>query len=256
MDGLGVSRRTRGATPVQQSAKSLVQRVDLLPRKQPVQQRAKQRIERILDTTAELLDEIGFDSITTNLVAEQAGVDVASVYQYFPNKYAILYALRTRVAERDRALIESYDRELSSELDWVTFVDGLARYVFEHASVEPGATGIRRATQALPELRVVKNQSDEIAAAILATILKRRGFPVRGERLEAITRLLVETALAIFGLIRTGDPANPEALLEELTIMEKSYLLQCAKEEAEFYPENGESPPHTTPVDDSEVERR
>ena len=71
---------------VQQLAKPLVQRLDFLPRKQPVQQRAKQRVERILDATAELLEGIGFDSITTNLIAERAGVDVASVYQYFPNK--------------------------------------------------------------------------------------------------------------------------------------------------------------------------
>ena len=241
---------------MRQSAKPLGQRVGLLPRKQPVQQRAKQRIEHILDATAELLDERGFDSISTNLIAERAGVDVASVYQYFPNKYSILYALRTRIAERDRALIESYDREVSSYLDWVAFVDGLAKYVFEHTAAEAGATGIRRATQALPELRVIKNQSDEIAAAILATVLKRRGFPVRGERLEAITRILVETSLAVFGLIQTGDSANPEALLEELTIMGKSYLLQCAKEETKVSSENGESPPHTTRVDDSKVERR
>jgi hypothetical protein len=127
---------------------------------------------------------------------------------------------------------------VSSDLDWVTFVDGLAKYVFEHAAAEPGAMGIRRATQALPELRVVKNQSDEIAAVLLATILKRRGFPVRGERLQAITRILVETSLAVFGLIQTGDPANPEAFLEELTTMGKSYLLQCAKEETESGPEN------------------
>ena len=240
---------------VQQLAKPLVQRLDFLPRKQPVQQRAKQRVERILDATAELLEGIGFDSITTNLIAERAGVDVASVYQYFPNKYAILYALMTRLTERDRGLIESYDRKVSSDLDWVSFVDGLAEYVFKHTSAEPGAAEIRRATQAIPELRAVEKRSDTIAAAILATILERRGFPVHGERLEAITRVLVETALAVFCLIWTGAPANPEALLKELTLMEKSYLIACAKA-AESSPETGGSTPDAIPADDSEVERR
>ena len=59
---------------------------DLEPRRRPTARRARRTVGRILDATAALLDEVGFDAITTNLIAERAGVNVASLYKYFPNK--------------------------------------------------------------------------------------------------------------------------------------------------------------------------
>ena len=85
-------------------------------RTQPVQKRAQERRNLILDVTAELLDEVGQDDLTTILVAKRAGVSVGTLYHYFPNKYAIMYALAEQwVNEMDVALqrleavqIESY----------------------------------------------------------------------------------------------------------------------------------------------------
>ena len=75
------------------------QTVNLSPRKEPRQARAKRTFESILDATAGLLDEIGFDRLTTNLVAERAGVNIGSLYTYFPNKYALLNTLALRLSD-------------------------------------------------------------------------------------------------------------------------------------------------------------
>ena len=65
----------------------------LRPRSEPVQSRAKKQREKILSATSELLKTVGLDDLTTILVAKRVGVSVGTLYHYFPNKHAILFAL-------------------------------------------------------------------------------------------------------------------------------------------------------------------
>ena len=67
-----------------------------MPRKTPTQQRSRQMVEMILDGAARVLAERGYAEMTTNLVAQVAGVSVGSLYQYFANKDALLQALYAR----------------------------------------------------------------------------------------------------------------------------------------------------------------
>jgi len=67
-----------------------------LPRKTPQQHRSQATVEAILDAAAHLFCASGFDATSTNAIAERAGVSIGSCYQYFPNKLALLEALRER----------------------------------------------------------------------------------------------------------------------------------------------------------------
>lgn len=67
-----------------------------LPRKKPQQQRSQAMVEAILDAATESFCAGGFAGTTTNAIAERAGVSIGSFYQYFPNKLALLEALRER----------------------------------------------------------------------------------------------------------------------------------------------------------------
>jgi AcrR family transcriptional regulator len=73
------------------------------PRKTPTQRRAIETYGTILTAAAHILVERGVSGFTTNHVARRAGVPIGSVYQYFPNKDAILSALLRRQLERARA---------------------------------------------------------------------------------------------------------------------------------------------------------
>ena len=77
----------------------------LSPRKQPRQQRARDTVEVILQATTYILCKSGYDTMTTNMIAARAGVNIASLYQYFPNKQAIVAALMRRHVERLRGTI-------------------------------------------------------------------------------------------------------------------------------------------------------
>ena len=74
------------------------QQSDLSPRVRPVQKRAKETVDQILDNAAILLDEVGVDAFNTNLLAERAEVAVRSVYRYYPNKLAVIVGLAERQA--------------------------------------------------------------------------------------------------------------------------------------------------------------
>ena len=74
-------------------------RQPLLPRKQPRQERSRQMREDILQATLRVLQQEGPLKLTTERVADAAGISVGSLYQYFPNKQALIYALHTRTIE-------------------------------------------------------------------------------------------------------------------------------------------------------------
>jgi AcrR family transcriptional regulator len=63
------------------------------PRKRPRQARSRATVDSVLEATARVLVKHGFDGLTTNLVAQTAGVSIGSLYQYFPNKAALVGAL-------------------------------------------------------------------------------------------------------------------------------------------------------------------
>lgn len=65
----------------------------LKPRKKPVQVRSDVTVEAILTATIQVLLKSGLKQLTTTRVAERAGVSVGTLYQYFPNKDALLYAI-------------------------------------------------------------------------------------------------------------------------------------------------------------------
>ncbi|MET7440873.1 helix-turn-helix domain-containing protein, partial [Streptomyces sp. NPDC005568] len=69
-------------------------------RRAPVQRRSAERLTRILDACAELLDEVGYDGLSTRAVAQRAGVPIGSVYRFFGNKRAMADALAQRNLDR------------------------------------------------------------------------------------------------------------------------------------------------------------
>lgn len=73
------------------------------PRKRPRQARAQATVEAILEATAQLLSEVGYAKTTTNRIAERAGVSIGSLYEYFPNKDALLVALMEQVLDESFA---------------------------------------------------------------------------------------------------------------------------------------------------------
>lgn len=148
--------------------------VDVKPRKQPRQERSRSMEGILLEAAARVLEEDGAAGFNTNRVAERAGVSVGSLYQYFPNKAAILFRLHEQessvnVVEFDRILSDS-DRSPRAR------VTAAVRYFFETEALE---VPLRRS---LKLAEVYFRDSPEFAAIEHAVVLQIAAFLKRERR--------------------------------------------------------------------------
>jgi AcrR family transcriptional regulator len=101
----------------------------LQPRKEPRQARSRAMVDTILDAMSRVLVERGYAKTNTNLVAESAGISVGSLYQYFPNKDALIFALRERHVTRMLTLFEDVAAHIdgagSLHSDFEALIDAL-----------------------------------------------------------------------------------------------------------------------------------
>jgi len=109
-------------------------RADPFRRRRPTQRRAQETVEAILDAVIRLLKRAGVSAITTNSIAETAGVSIGSVYQYFPDKRAIFIALHERhIHQVDKVLRRKISESEGETLDCLvaSLLDGM---IEAHAS--------------------------------------------------------------------------------------------------------------------------
>ena len=85
----------------------------LSPRKLPTQERARRTYRAILEAGARILERQGYEALTTNHVADLAGVGIASLYEYFPNKHAL-------VAEIVRHVLDELLADLGASTQLIT----------------------------------------------------------------------------------------------------------------------------------------
>ena len=79
-------------------------------RRTPQQARGQQRIHKLLNAAEQIFAEVGYDNATTNAIAERADTSIGSLYQFFPNKEAILKAVILRYLAETRELFANFDQ--------------------------------------------------------------------------------------------------------------------------------------------------
>jgi len=145
----------------------------LSPRKLPSQDRSKASIARILQATRDLLKSGGPTAVTTPNIAAQSGVAVGSIYQYFPNKEAIIHALYETKLAHIRAIAS--DEQWQSESDWRTFFAKWIGAIKRGEALIDYDLSMNEAIQHYPGLAEVSQTHVEIFADLIAGQLKRLG---------------------------------------------------------------------------------
>ncbi len=194
------------------------------PRRLPVQARARATFEAILEASARVLVERGYDAASTNRVAEVAGVSIGTLYQYFPNKEALFVALIERHFDEQ---VELLQRMVGSLID-APLAEAVRAYVgalFEaHANDKAFHDAILQQVThlGLPAITRVHMVSRQIVQVYLEA---------HRERLR-----ITDTALAAFVLVSAVEgivhtlmfaPERPEldALSDEVSLMVLRYLV-------------------------------
>ncbi len=175
------------------------------PRKAPRQARAAATIEVILEGAAHILRKDGLGGLTTNHIAERAGVSIGSLYQYFPGKNAILAELMRR---KRSAMLDAF-RAVAADasLTLAQAVDGLIAAGIAHQLADPVLSlALEYAEVTLP----LQAETEDLKAALVgavAEVLGRHGIadPALAARdLVALARGMIDHA----GLYGERDPAS------------------------------------------------
>lgn len=193
----------------------------LEPRLRPATGRARKTVGRILDATASLLDEVGFDAITTNLIAQRADVNVASLYKYFPNKYAVLTALAERMRDEQVAMLAE---RLQPGSDWRAQLAGLLESFLDLFVSRPGFAELSLVLSSSAPLREIDEASVAAEAQVIADRLTSFGVTAGRADRQAIGRVVVEAARGVLPLARRTSPAGRKRLMRELQRMLEAYL--------------------------------
>lgn len=191
----------------------------LNPRRQPMQQRARERTQQILDITARLLEEVGIDDLTTILIAKELGISVGSLYHYFPNKHAILFALGERWLEEMTLAMNDIEALDVANLSLEKFVDAAIDRMLQVYKAQKAVLPLAQALWAIPELRDLDIEHDTLVISKLANIFKRMNFKGSKSELERIGRVYLESTHAVLLTIVTQKTVRSKRSLDDLKTM-------------------------------------
>jgi len=170
---------------------------DLAPRNAPVQGRSKLRSNQIIDATGELLERVGLDDLNTILIAKEVGISVGSLYHYFPNKHAILYAMGSRWLETVEAALDEIARWPVDDLPLETLVEQLLGRKLKTYKQHKAILSLVQAMFSVPELRELDEQHDELEISRMAEVFKRIGINRHLKERERLGRLYLEVTHSV-----------------------------------------------------------
>ncbi|WP_151479517.1 TetR/AcrR family transcriptional regulator [Streptomyces albicerus] len=191
-------------------------------RRAPVQRRSAERLTRILDACADLLDEVGYDALSTRAVALRAGVPIGSVYRFFGNKRAMADALAQRNLDVYTERVTRRLQETAPGGGWRAAMDAVLDEYLAMKRTAPGFTLVDFGNQipvgtrdAEPNTRVADRLTD-----MLSAVLNREP----DEDLRRTFLIAVEAADTLVQLAFRLDPSGDARVIDETRELLRAYL--------------------------------
>jgi AcrR family transcriptional regulator len=199
-----------------------------LERRAPRQQRSKDRVEAILEAALGLVVEHGAEALAMREVARRAGVQIGSIYQYFPSKAAIIRELARRNLERVHELLAREVEQLFAGRRRpapATAVNRVVDAYIAHYRDQPDAMAVWAGAQADPELHELEVEDTRSTARFmvppLAKVLRRDDE----EAIYALALLMSEVTSAAVRLALSVESPLREQLVKNLKAMLIATLL-------------------------------
>jgi AcrR family transcriptional regulator len=194
--------------------------VDALPagasllRNEPVQARSTARLTALLDAAAAVIAEIGYERLTTAMVAERAGASIGTVYRYFPDRIAVLQSLSARNLNEftSRGLSTVSDSKVESWADAIAAaVDAIAGFFRD----EPGFKSLRFGDVLDVRPRAAATTGNGTVAGQLTTLLSERFALADDDDLRLRVEVAIELADALLArAFAFGDTADEKFVAE------------------------------------------
>jgi AcrR family transcriptional regulator len=192
-------------------------------RRAPQQARGQRRIDAILDAAEQVLAESGYESVTTNAIAARADTSIGSLYQFFPNKDAILQALGMRYIDRCRETFAPLLSPAAVDLPMDVWID---RIVDALDSVQQSNVGFKElfGSATTPELAAADNAMHRQFIIGLDSALAARMPQLDPERRLVCAEVGVLTAEAIMPLLAESTGERRALVLSEMKALLTAYM--------------------------------
>jgi AcrR family transcriptional regulator len=211
-------------------------KLQISSRKQPQQARSNELVAAILDAAVQVLVKEGAPRFTTARVAEKAGVSVGSLYQYFPNKAAILFRLQSdewrQTSELLRSILE--DTRTSPEERLRTLVQAFIRSECEEAGMRVALDDAAPLYRDAPEAKEARKSGTRAVQLFMQEVLPKASNATRSLAGDLITTTLSKVGKQFSEIPRT--PAEIEAYAGAMADMFWSYLYNLSDRPAKRAP--------------------
>lgn len=205
---------------------------DLDIKTQPRQQRSVDTYEQILGATAELLGEVGIERLSTNLVCQRVGITPPALYHYFPNKYAIVHELGSRLMQAQDAVVAGAVSPHTMTLPAARFREALAQMflqMFEATRQRPDGVWVLRALRAVPALQALRLESHRRVTRLIADAFSTAHPGADPAAVALTTRLAVDMGSAALDLLFDEPALDPATVSRTLAAMLAHEMLALRK---------------------------
>ena len=189
-----------------------------------MQGRSKQRSKQIIDATSELLERVGIDDLNTILIAKEVGISIGSLYHYFPNKHAILYAMGMRWLDEIEGVLNEFDSWDIENIPLDQLVDDMLSTNFKVYKKQKAVLTLVQAMFSVPELRELDEKHDEMMISTFARLFKRMGINKQLKERERLGRVYLESTHAVFVTMATQQGERAKRTQADLKVMVMALL--------------------------------
>lgn len=194
-------------------------------RRKPRQARSQERVSRILDVAEDLFASQGYAATTTNAIAAQAQVPIGSLYQFFPDKTAILQALALRYTEKLHREFDVLNEAEVTKLSLADYVNQLIDIADRFFADNPSYHAIFMQVQGtIREVTEIDEASDAKLIQDFASFLARRDPSLESADYEAIAFVLGKAIGTLLWLSLSQEQTFRQRLVEETKRFTLSYL--------------------------------
>lgn len=202
-------------------------------RRQPQQARSQERVRQILDVAEQLFLEIGYNATTTRAIAARAKVSVGSLYQFFPDKEAILKALSIRYMQTQYQRFLDLHTAEAVTVPLRSYVDRMIDVFDQFYTDYPGSRAIFEQLLDTITWSAIEKIDDFEYQVIdeLARFFHARKPILSITKCERMAMVMTKTITELLWLSLSGDQKFRQELVAETKLLTLSYLQQYLNEE-------------------------
>lgn len=210
----------------------------LRPRRQPAQERSRQRYARMLSSAREVLVEVGFESFTFDEVAKRADVAIGTLYQFFANKYVMICELDRQDTAGVVAEIARFAERIPV-LEWPEFLSELIDHIARLWRNDVSRRAVWLAVQSTPATRATAADTEKQLITGIAEALRPLTPGTNSEIREFVAGLLIHTTYSLLNYsVDRHDDTQAQDEHYNLTVQEVkrmliSYLMVVAERSAD-----------------------